>query len=120
IVRTGPPGRQAALPPVNASEPPLSFALQTGEPLLRDDDGRGNFSGAGFRKALSFYAGIFERGGAPAVSDTQISNVWDEFFRGSHAFYLSGRWNIREFRNRQPPELAGAWGTMPLPGPDGP
>ena len=120
IVRTGPPGRHAVLLPVNEFEPPLSFALQTGEPLLRDDNGRGNFSGAGFRKALSFYAGIFERGWAPAVSDTQISNVWDEFFRGSYAFYLSGPWNIREFRNRQPPELAGAWGTMPLPGPDGP
>ena len=120
IVRTGPPGRHAVLLPVNEFEPQLSFALQTGEPLLRDDNGRGNFSGPGFRKALGFYAGIFESGWAPAVSDTQISNVWDEFFRGSYAFYLSGPWNIREFRNRQPPELAGAWGTMPLPGPDGP
>lgn len=120
VVRTGPPGRHAVLLPVNEFEPQLSFALQTGEPLLRDDDGRGDFSGPGFRKALAFYAGIFEHGWAPAVSETQISNVWDEFFRGSFAFYLSGPWNIREFRNRQPPALADAWGTMPLPGPDGP
>ncbi|MGJ4802151.1 sugar ABC transporter substrate-binding protein [Luteimonas sp. SDU82] len=120
IVRAGPPGRHAVLLPLNEFEPQLSLALQTGDPLLREDDGRGNFSGPGFRKALAFYAGIFERGWAPRVSETQISNVWDEFFRGSYAFYLSGPWNIREFRRRQPPELAGAWGTMPLPGPDGP
>lgn len=120
IVRAGPPGRHAVLLPVNEFEPPLSFALQTGDPLLREDDGRGNFSGPGFRKALAFYARIFENGWAPRVSDTQISNVWDEFFRGSYAFYLSGPWNIREFRRRQPPALADAWGTMPLPGPEGP
>ena len=120
IVRAGPPGRHAVLLPLNEFEPQLSFALQTGDPLLREDNGRGNFSGPGFRKALAFYAGIFEHGWAPRVSETQISNVWDEFFRGSYAFYLSGPWNIREFRRRQPPELAGAWGTMPLPGPDGP
>jgi multiple sugar transport system substrate-binding protein len=120
IVRSGPPGRHAVLLPLNEFEPQLSLALQTGDPLLRDDGGRGNFSGPGFRKALSFYARIFEQGWAPAVSETQISNVWDEFFRGSYVFYLSGPWNIREFRRRQPPELADAWGTMPLPGPDGP
>ncbi|WP_202840488.1 sugar ABC transporter substrate-binding protein [Luteimonas saliphila] len=120
IVRDGAPGRHAVLMPVNEFEPQLSFALQTGEPLLRDDDRYGNFRGPGFRKALAFYANAFAQGWAPRMSDTQISNVWDEFFRGSYAFYLSGPWNIREFRRRQPPELAGAWGTMPLPGPDGP
>jgi len=120
IVRAGPPGRHAVLLPVNEFEQPLSFALQTGEPLLREDDGRGNFRGPGFSRALAFYAGIFERGWAPPVSETQISNVWDEFFRGSYAFYLSGPWNIREFRRRQPAHLADAWGTMALPGPDGP
>ena len=120
IVRTGPPGRHAVLLPVNEFEQPLSLALQTGDPLLREDEGRGNFRSPGFARALAFYARIFEQGWAPPVSDTQISNVWDEFFRGSYAFYLSGPWNIREFRRRQPPALADAWGTMPLPGPDGP
>jgi multiple sugar transport system substrate-binding protein len=120
IVRAGPPGRHAVLLPVNEFEQPLSLALQTGEPLLREDEGRGNFRSPGFARALAFYARIFEQGWAPPVSETQISNVWDEFFRGSYAFYLSGPWNIREFRRRQPPALADAWGTMPLPGPDGP
>ncbi|TYT23669.1 sugar ABC transporter substrate-binding protein [Luteimonas viscosa] len=120
IVRDAGPGRHAVLMPVNEFEPQLSFALQTGDPLLREDDGYGNFRGPGFRKALAFYANTFEQGWAPRMSDTQISNVWDEFFRGSFAFYLSGPWNIREFRRREPEGMAGTWGTMPLPGPDGP
>lgn len=120
IMAQGVPGRHAILMPLNEFEQQLSFALQQGDPLLRDHDTRGNFESPGFRRALAFYAGMFERGWAPKVSETQISNVWDEFFRGSYVFYLSGPWNIREFRRRQPPQLEGQWGTMPLPGPDGP
>ena len=120
IMAQGVPGRHAILMPLNEFEQQLSFALQQGDPLLRDHDTRGNFESPGFRRALAFYAGMFERGWAPKVSETQISNVWDEFFRGSYVFYLSGPWNIREFRRRQPPQLEGQWGTMPLPGPHGP
>jgi len=114
------PGRYAILLPLNEFEPQLSLALQQDDPLLRAGGTRGNFDSPGFRRALAFYARIFEEGWAPVLSETQISNVWDEFFRGFNAFYLSGPWNIREFRRRAPPELADAWGTMPLPGPDGP
>lgn len=114
------PDRYAILLPLNEFEQQLSFGLQQPEPLLRDDDGRGNFSGPGFQRAAAFYANMFEKGWAPKMSETQISNVWDEFFNGFYAFYLSGPWNIREFRNRQPEALAGEWGTMALPGPDGP
>nr|WP_211369458.1 sugar ABC transporter substrate-binding protein [Pseudoxanthomonas kalamensis] len=114
------PDRYAILMPINEFEQQLSLALQTGDPLLREHDTRGNFASPGFRKALAFYANMFEQGWAPEVSETQISNVWDEFFNGYYAFYLSGPWNIREFRKRAPPALASEWGTMPLPGPDGP
>jgi len=120
IQRVAGPGRHAILLPLNEFEPQLSLALQQDEPLLREGGTRGNFSSPGFRAALGFYARIFEEGWAPALSETQVSNVWDEFFRGSFAFYLSGPWNIREFRRRAPPALADAWGTMPLPGPEGP
>lgn len=120
VERQARPGQYALLMLLNEFEPQLSLALQTGDPLLRDDNGRGNFRSRGFARALAFYAGMFEQGWAPPVSETQVSNVWDEFFRGNYVFYLSGPWNIREFRRRQPAELEGAWGTMPLPGPDGP
>ena len=114
------PSRYAVLMPVNEFEQQLSLALQQDDPLLRDHDGRGNFRSPGFRRALSFYARLFEENWAPRMSETQISNVWDEFFNGFYAFYVSGPWNIREFRKREPAALKGAWGTMALPGPDGP
>ncbi len=114
------PNRYAVLMPINEFEQQLSFALQQPDPLLRDDDTRGNFRSEGFRRTLGFYANMFEKGWAPKMSETQISNVWDEFFRGFNVFYISGPWNIREFRKLEPKALAGQWGTAPLPGPDGP
>jgi len=114
------PDRYAILMPLNEFEQQLSFALQQDDTLLRDHDNYGNFRGPGFRKALAFYANMFEQGWAPKLSETQISNVWYEFFNGSYAFYLSGPWNVREFRLRQPAALEGKWGTMALPGPNGP
>lgn len=114
------PGRYPVLMPLNEFEQQLSFALQQPDPLLREHDTRGNFRSPGFRRALGFYANMYQQDWAPKMSETQISNVWDEFFRGFTAFYLSGPWNIREFNKRQPPSLQGEWGTAPLPGPGGP
>jgi multiple sugar transport system substrate-binding protein len=54
------------------------------------------------------------------MTDTQISNGWDEFARGMFTFYVSGPWNIGEFRRRLPAAVQGHWATAPLPGPDGP
>jgi multiple sugar transport system substrate-binding protein len=109
--------RHAILLPLNEFEQLLSLALQQGDPLLLEN--RGNFESPGFRRALAFYAGMFEQGWAPPMSETQISNVWDEFFNGRFVFYVSGPWNIREFRRRAPDALKDAWTTAPLPGPDG-
>ncbi|MFC3655931.1 sugar ABC transporter substrate-binding protein [Xanthomonas hyacinthi] len=114
------PKRYAILMPINEFEQQLSLGLQLDDPLLRDHNNYGNFRSPGFRKALGFYANMFEQGWAPKMSETQISNVWDEFFNGFYAFYISGPWNIREFRKLEPAALKGQWGTMPLPGPSGP
>lgn len=114
------PGRYAIMLPLNEFEQLLSLGLQQDDPLLRDHDSRGNFESPGFRRALGFYANMFARGWAPPMSETQISNVWDEFFNGLFVFYVSGPWNIREFRLRAPKGLEDAWATAPLPGPDGP
>ena len=105
--------------PLNEPDPLFAFALQQGD-LLADDATRGAFSKPAFRRALDFYAGIFHEGLAPVMTNTQVSNVWDEFARGMFTFYVSGPWNIGEFRRRLPPERQGDWATAPLPGPDGP
>lgn len=110
----------AAFLPLNEFEPLLNLAIQQPDPLLRDNNTRGNFESPGFRRALAFYAAAFARGWAPPMSNTQISNVWDEFGNGLFAFYISGPWNIGEFKRRLPPDMAGRWGTLALPGVSGP
>jgi len=105
--------------PLNEPDPLFAFALQQGA-LLADDDTRGAFSQPAFRRALDFYAGIFHDGLAPAMTNTQISNVWDEFGRGLFAFYVTGPWNIGEFRRRLPAARQNDWAAAPLPGPNGP
>jgi len=108
-----------ALLPLNEPEPLFALALQQGA-LLAEDDTRGAFSQPPFRHALDFYASLFHEGLAPSMTNTEVSNVWDEFARGMFAFYITGPWNIGEFRHRLPPERQGDWATAPLPGPDGP
>jgi multiple sugar transport system substrate-binding protein len=103
--------------PTNEFEPLLALALQQPGDLLQDGGRRGNFSGAGFRRALQFYLQMFERGFAPGINNNQIANLWQEFGRGTFAFYISGPWNIGEFKRRLPPELQSSWATAPLPGP---
>jgi multiple sugar transport system substrate-binding protein len=119
IVRLGGGRHYGALLPLNEPEPLFAMSLQQGS-LLADDDTRGAFSRPPFRRALDFYAGIFRDGLAPLMTNTQIANVWDEFARGLFAFYITGPWNIGEFRRRLPAERQGDWATAPLPGADGP
>lgn len=111
------PVPQPLILPNNEFEPLLAFALQQGDPLLREDNTRGNFSSPGFKRALGFYLDLLKSGLAPIESDQQISNVWQEFGKGRFTFYISGPWNISEFKKRMPAELATSWSTAPLPGP---
>lgn len=114
------PDRYSVLLPLNEFEPLLVLGLQLPSELLRDDGRYGNFRSADFRRALTFYESIFRRGWAPRMTNSQISNVWDEFGRGFFSFYISGPWNIAEFKRRLPSALQDAWMTATMPGPEGP
>jgi multiple sugar transport system substrate-binding protein len=114
------PERYSVLLPLDEFAPLLVLAIQQPEPLLREDGRYGNFRSPGFRRALAFYREMFQRQWAPPITGTQISNVWDELGRGYYSFYISGPWNIGEFKRRLPPELQSTWMTAPMPGPDGP
>ena len=111
--------KYAILLPLDEFGPLLSLAIQVDDPLLRDNDTRGNFTSAGFRSAFDFYTAMFTHEWAPRMSDTQISNVWNEFARGFYVFYINGPWNSGEFQRRLPPDFADKWATAPLPGPHG-
>jgi multiple sugar transport system substrate-binding protein len=114
------PSRYAILFPLNEFEPLLALSLQGDTPLISGGGRRGNFESAAFRDALAFYVEAFRRDWAPPMSNTQVANVWTEFGRGFFAYYVSGPWNIAEFRKRLPAPLQGEWATAPLPGPHGP
>ena len=49
-----------------------------------------------------------------------IGNVYQEFERGTFAMYITGPWQLGEFRNRLSPAMQSSWSVAPLPGPDGP
>lgn len=112
--------RWGALLPTNEYDQLLALALQQHVPLLRDGDRYGNFGSAAFKRALAFYVGLFKRGDVPTWTNVQVGNPWQAFGRGEFVFYLSGPWNIGEFRKRLPASQQGEWSTAQLPGPDGP
>jgi multiple sugar transport system substrate-binding protein len=106
--------------PLNEPEPLVAFALEKGQPLLRQGGRFGNFRGAGFLSALEFYVDLFQRGTAPTAGTSQIANLWDEFARGNFVFFVSGPWQIGELRRRLSPAFEDKWATAPLPGKAGP
>lgn len=114
------PDKYAALLPLNEYEPMEALAIQRDVPMLRDGGRYGNFRSPEFKKMLGFYLSLFRDGLAPVAANTQISNVWDEFDRGTFSFYITGPWQIGEFKRRLPANRQHIWMTAPLPGPDGP
>ena len=106
--------------PINEYEPLLALALQQPEPLLRNDGRYGNFQSPSFVRASEFYLDMFRQGLAPRATNTQISNIHDEFAKGHFAFIITGPWNIGEFKRRMPADRQDDWMTAPLPGPSGP
>ncbi len=113
------PDRYAVLLPTNEFEQLESLGLQQKQPMLRDGGRYGYFASPGMQHALRFYADMFRKHWAPAVANTEVANVWSEFARGYYSFYVSGPWSIAQFKARMPARLKHAWGTAPLPGPDG-
>ncbi len=118
--RVAGPGKFAIFLPTNEYTPWIVLGMQAGSPLLKDDDTRGAFSDSAYRRAAAFYLDVFRRGLAPNVAGATIANRYQEFERGTFGMYISGPWDVGEFRRRLSPAMEGAWGTAPLPGPDGP
>lgn len=111
--------RYAIFLPVNEWAQPIAFGLQCGSSILRDSDSRGAFSLPEFQRAFRFYVGLYSDGLAPPVANTEVANLYQEFARGYFAMYITGPWNVGEFRRRLPRELQDSWATSPLPGPEG-
>lgn len=113
------PGKFAAIFPLNEYEPLEVLGLQQPEPMVTAD-ARANFENPGFERALAFYLGTVRSGLAPAIANTEIANIWDQFDRGDFSFYITGPWQLDEFAKRIPADRQDEWATAPMPGPDGP
>ena len=113
------PSKFAIYIPMNEWPPMAILGLQQGSQLI-DSNGHGVFRQAPYARAFDFLLGLYREGLAPPVNSSEIANLYQEFGRGTFSMYISGPWNLGEFRRRLPPELQQSWGTAPLPGPDGP
>lgn len=111
-------GREAyaILLPTNEWAPPTILALQRGAPFLKEQQTRGAFSDTLFREAFEYYCGFFQEGLAP-IGITQVTNIYQGFSEGFFAMFITGPWNIGEFRRRLPAALQDSWMTAPLPAP---
>jgi len=116
--RTMDPGGYPIFLPINEWPPMAILGLQQGSPLVTAL-GFGAFREPPYTRAFDFLLSLYRDGLAAPVSNTEIANLYQEFARGSFAMYITGPWNLGEFRRRLPPDLADAWGTAPLPGPRG-
>lgn len=113
------PSRYAILLPFTEWQVPVILGLQRGATLLRDNDQYGNFRSPQFREAFAFYLDIFRRGLAPHAGQAQVANLYQDFASGYFSMYVSGPWNIGEFRARLPAGMQDQWLTAPMPAPDG-
>lgn len=112
------PDRYAIFLPLNEWMPPVVLAMQSGSPILRDEETRGAFRQAEFQGAFRWYVDLFEEGLAPSVRNSEIANMYQEFERGTFSMLISGPWNVGEFRRRLPADMQDSWSTAPLPSPD--
>jgi len=106
----------AILLPTNEWAPPTILALQKGASFLKDRNTQGAFSDSLFRSAFEFYCSFFHEHLAP-IGVTQVTNIYQGFAEGFFAMYITGPWNIGEFRRRLPREMQDRWMTAPLPSP---
>ena len=110
--------RFAILLPTNEFEQVEVLAMTNGSTLLNAEGTRGAFRQPPFAEAFAFYVGLFRSGFAPAVSNAEIANIYQQFAQGDFAMWITGPWNVGECKRRLPPEMQDKWATAPLPARD--
>ncbi|HEY0157718.1 MAG TPA: sugar ABC transporter substrate-binding protein [Thermoanaerobaculia bacterium] len=103
------------LMPTNEWDPPVILGLSNGSGILTPDGTRGAFRQKPWSEAFLFYISLYKNGYAPATSNAQIANLYQSFAQGEFTMYITGPWNVGEFRRRLPAELQDKWSTAPMP-----
>lgn len=101
--------------PTNEFAPFIIFGMQAGSSILKNNDTEGNFSGKEFKEAFKFLTDFHKQKLAP-MGISQVTNVYQAFAEEYFSIYISGPWNIPEFKNWMKGNLADKWMTAPMPG----
>jgi len=104
--------------PTNEWPPFIIFGLQNNASLLKDNNTRAYFNSREFKESFEFLIKFHKEKLAP-IGISQVTNVYqalkDEYF----SIYISGPWNINEFKKWMTGKLADKWSTAPLPSKSG-
>lgn len=112
------PNKYAIYLPTNEWAPFVIFGLQNGSDLIKDNWTYGNFSGKEFLDAFKFLMQFHKEKLTP-LGVSQVTNVYQAFQQEFFAMYISGPWNIPEFKKWMKDSTGEKWGTTPLPGKNG-
>ncbi len=93
------------------------FGLQNGAEILKDNNTYGNFSSEKFAEAFTYLVNFYKENLTP-LGVSQVTNVYQAFAEEYFSMYISGPWNISEFKKWMTGNLQGKWMTAPLPGRD--
>ena len=104
--------------PTNEWAPFVMFGMEASSSLLKDKDTRGNFSSKEFKEAFKYSIDFHKLNLAP-IGFSQVTNVYQAFAEEYFSIYISGPWNIPEFKKWMTKNLADKWMTAPMPGNSG-
>lgn len=100
--------------PTNEWNAFIIFALENQATLLKDNNSRGNFNSDKFKEAFTFLTKFHKEGLAP-LGISQVTNVYQAFVEEYFSIYISGPWNINEYKKWMTGDLADKWSTAPMP-----
>ena len=101
--------------PTNEWAPFVMFGMEAGSSLLKNENTLGNFSSKEFTTAFKYLVEFHKQNLAP-VGISQVTNVYQAFAEEYFSMYISGPWNIPEFKKWMKDDLADKWMTAPMPG----
>ncbi len=104
--------------PTNEWNPFIMFALENNASLLKDNNSRGNFDSEEFKEAFRYLTNFHKEKLAP-LGISQVTNVYQAFVEEYFSIYISGPWNINEFKKWMTGDLADKWSTAPMPSKNG-
>lgn len=101
--------------PTNEWAPFVMFGMEAGSSLLKNENTLGDFSGKEFKEAFKYSIEFHKQNLAP-IGISQVTNVYQAFADEYFSIYISGPWNIPEFKKWMIGNLSDKWMTAPMPG----